>query len=484
MTNIRYAILSASLQRYVVMLLNIGTTLVLARLLTPEEYGVFVLATVIFGFAEALREIGGGSYLIQHRELTTQIIRTTFTVNLIVSLTAGIALCASATQFETFFGARGLQTYMIAASIAFVMGPLNSASLALMSRRLAFRSVAMVGVAMTFSNSVATIFLAVLGFSYMSFAWGSVLSAIIGAAICLVLQRDLSIFQPSLKDWRGVVTFGFYNGIIAILYRIGDSVPFLIFGRILSLESVGLAQRAVLICLVPERGLLAGVRAVALPAFSQDVRDGKDVKLRYLRAIESITAIHWPALTLLVFLAQPTVSLLLGSLWIQAVPLIQILGIAFLFSFPVILQDSTLLAAGGIRYLPILIVVQSSIAAACLAFFAPYGLIAAATSMLFVVPLNVSLSLFLLRAYVRFTWSEFLAALRKSTVITILSASGPALVIFSSGWSFDISMSAALVALILSAAGWGIGAWVTKHPIIWDARQMALNYLRTNSSMK
>jgi O-antigen/teichoic acid export membrane protein len=101
------------------------------------------------------------------------------------------------------------------------------------------------------------------------------------------------------------------------------------------MEAVGLCQRAIWMCQFPERVILAGFGAVALPAFSEQVRRGQDLKERYLRAIEYITAIQWPVLILLMFLAHPIVEILLGRQWLDVAPILQIFAGVCLFNFPV-----------------------------------------------------------------------------------------------------------------------------------------------------
>ena len=83
MTGIRRAFLWASAGRYIVMAINLVTTVIMARLLAPGEYGVSALGTAVLGIAEAIRALGGGAYLIQQKELASENIRTTFTVSLI-----------------------------------------------------------------------------------------------------------------------------------------------------------------------------------------------------------------------------------------------------------------------------------------------------------------------------------------------------------------------------------------------------------------
>src|ERR1700733_12560016 len=92
MASLRRALLFASGGRYVVMGVNLASATVLARLLTPSEFGISVLGASLLGIAEAIRELGSVAYLVQQKDLTQEKIRTVFTVGLIVTLTMTIVL--------------------------------------------------------------------------------------------------------------------------------------------------------------------------------------------------------------------------------------------------------------------------------------------------------------------------------------------------------------------------------------------------------
>jgi O-antigen/teichoic acid export membrane protein len=468
MTGIRRAFVWASAARYIVMAINLATTTITARLVAPGEYGISVLGTAVLAMAEAVRELGGGAYLIQQGDLSREKVRTTFTVSLLVTLAAIAILAFLAKPAAAFFGAPGLDHYLLVAALAYAMGPFVYPVFALMSRELAFDQIAKVSVLMAASAAIASIALAYLGFSYMSFAWASVISMAVGVLTCVQSRQDWTIFVPWLGEWRSVIGFGFYDSTSAIASRIMESVPFFIFGKILDAEAVGLGQRAILLCLLPERVILAGVGAVALPAFSKLARDGIALKGSYLRAIELISAALWPALILLVLLAHPLVSLLLGRKWVALVPLVQILGAALMFSIPAVLQYPTMVAVGAIRHLSALVVLQSVVTIGVLFIAAGHGLRAVAWSSFLIVPANVVFALLLVRAYVPFQWRELAGALSKSAVVAVMSAIGPLaiMLVFSRGQ--PMPYLGALTGGLLGALGWLVGLWATAHPLLQE----------------
>jgi len=455
------------------MAINLVSGVVMARLLAPGEYGVSVLGAAVVAIAEAIRALGGGAYIIQKKDLTTDNIRSSFTVNMSVTIILTTALLLLSGPATRYFLMPDLGRYLQVTALGYLTGPFVYPMSALMSRQMAFGTIALIGFVTASVNAVASIFLAMLGFSFMSFAWAGAVSAVAGMLLYFYVWTDRSIFRLNPRGWRSVMAFGAHDSATAVLSQIAESLPYFMFGRLLNAEAVGLCQRAVMLCLVPERVILAGVGAVALPAFSRQIREGRSLKHDYLRAIELITAAQWPALLVLVLLAGPVVAVLLGPQWREVVPLIEILGTALLFSFPVSLHYPTLVASGFIRYMPPLVVVQAGLSLSILYVAARQGLHAAALSMLLIVPLNALISMTLVRFAVGFRWAEVAVATWKSAVCAAMSAAGPAAILIATGPHADMPIVAAMLAGVLAGGGWIGGLWMTNHPLLHEGVRLA-----------
>jgi O-antigen/teichoic acid export membrane protein len=333
-----------------------------------------------------------------------------------------------------------------------------------MSRSLAFGRLALIATVAAAVNAGTAIGLALLGWGYISLAWGSSISTLVGMVLYLHFWRDWTIFRLALKEWRNVIGFGVHDSAGGIVYQISESVPNLIVGRVLDAASVGLFQRAVLLALFPERVILAGVGPVALPAFSQLAHEGQ-AKQSYLKVLGLVTAVQWPALAVLILLAHPIVQMLLGSQWQEVAPLLQVFGGALLFSFPVALQYPTLVALGAIRIVPLTTLVQVSVTLGILAFAAPAGLKIIALSTFVSVPFCGLLSLAVIRRFLKFDWLQLAAVLARSALVTVLSATGPVAVMMIEGWQHHLSIPFMMASGALAGIGWFFGLWLTRHPL-------------------
>jgi O-antigen/teichoic acid export membrane protein len=465
MAGVRRAFLWATLGRYVVMAINLTVAIIAARLVPPASFGVSVLSAAAYAVAEAVREVGGGAYLIQERELTPEKIRSSITVSLIMSLALAALLFVGARVIARFYGVPEIEDYLHVAALGFIMGPFVFPAFALMSRELAFGYQALTSIAMSLAGGLTTIGLAACGSSYMAFAWANVAAALVGSGFCFLFRPELSIYRWTLSEWRGVVRFGLFDSATSLLAALAEHAPYLVLGRFLSTAGVGIAQRAILLSSFPERVILAGAGAVALPTFARSVREGTDTKAAYLRATEMITAVQWPCLTLLATLATPLVLLLLGPRWAEVAPLLRVLCLAMTFSFPWGLQYPVLVALGAIRLLPWLVASQALVNLIAVGLTAAHGLHAVAWSLVVTLPLNALAAVVVARAYLGFSWSEFLCALINSAVVATMAGAGPLAVMLVQGGPDRISLAGGFVAIILAGLGWLLGLYVAQHPL-------------------
>jgi O-antigen/teichoic acid export membrane protein len=314
--------------------------------------------------------------------------------------------------------------------------------------------------------------LALLGFSFMSIAWAYLASATTIAILALFSYRDLSIFKPCMHNWSKIIAFGGYNGANVFLYRVYESLPAIVLGRVLSVEAVALYSRSITLCQLPNNVIMGGAGSVLLPAFSAEVRNGADLRGSYLRSIEYIAALLWPAYLLLAVLAYPVVNIVLGSQWIDIVPLVQVMALASLFAISQELNYPVLVAVGGMRHVFIRSLIVWPISAVIVVTAAYQGLQAAALSWLIIIPFQALVSIHFVRNYISLTWAEIGQALTGSVVIAMLSIIGPLAVVASAG-TFEISIPAAVLSVVLSAVGWAAALWLTKHPLTNDIRDVA-----------
>lgn len=470
MTGLRRGMLLTSAERYVVLANNLLVIAVASRLLTPSEVGLAVLGTSLLSIAETLRDFGTSSYLVQKRDLTHAQVRTSFTIACLTALLLASALLLSTGWLVSTFQDPRLADFLQVIAIALLTGPFAAPVWALLRRDMAFATLAGLNIGGALIYAAVTIGCASLGFGYMSFAWGGLAWGVGSIAMAIWARRDLSIYRPSLADWREVIAFGGYSSATVVLNRFYEVLPSLVLGRLLSTASVGLFARATMVSQMPDRLLLAGAMPAVLPALAAEVRAGRDLKRPYLRALGYITVIQWPGLVLTALLAHPIVVLFLGPQWLDAVVPAQIMAVAWLWQFPAHLSYPVFVAVGAIRHLLVSTLISLPVSTALLVAGALVSLEAVALTYLIALPLQVFVTLGFIRRHVRFSWSELVSAVSGSAAVTACTAAGPVFVLAAAGFRFDVTVGAMLLAVAAAALGWLCAVVLLKHPIAGELR--------------
>jgi O-antigen/teichoic acid export membrane protein len=452
MLSVKRALLMSTGERYFLLVSNFATAALVSRILTPEEIGVSVIGMAILAIATSFREFSSSSFLIQREKLSREEIRGAFTVMFFLAL---------------FYGEPNLVPYFRVISVCLLLDASLILINALLRREMSFGKVAAINTTGAVAACLATISLALMGFSYMSFAWAWLIGSALATVLALALRPHFWMFKPSFRTWRGMIYFGGYNGAIALLYRIFEAFPLILLGRLVSPQAAALFSRTLLIGQIPDKVVLGGAMAVVLPAFSSEVRQGRDLKRPYLAALAMITALHWPALLVLSALAYPVVDIVLGHQWSEAAPLVQVVAIALLFSFSFELNYPVMVAMGAIRELFIRALIVFPLSGVILSVAVIFGgLHAAAWCMLFTVPFQAYVALSFVRRRMGLKRREIAAALWRSAGVALASAVPPLAFTVFSGSGFGLSPLEAIAAGTLALGGWAGGLMVTRHPLL------------------
>jgi O-antigen/teichoic acid export membrane protein len=472
MNSVRMAVIMMTAQRYFGMLVNFAMVAVVSRLLLPEEIGLAVIGSAVALMVLSAREFATVSFLVQKKDLTEDDIRVVVSVLTLVTCISALVLAVGAPWIAEVYEKPLLTPYLRVVSVAAILEIVTAPIIALMQREMAFRNVAQIMALQAGAGGITTVVLAATGGSSMAYAWAWLASASTSAILALYLKPDFSIFRPIVKGWRDMLIFGGYSGVNLILYRLYDTIPNLVLGHRISMDAVGLYNRAMTICQLPDKVFLSGIMSVGLSAFSAKVREEASLKEPYLRALSYITALQWPALVCIAILAHPIVHILLGSQWGATVPVVQVAAIALLSAFSFELNFPVLMALGAIREIFLRALVAWPLSAVILSIGAYFGLMLMTCALFVVIPFQAYVAIMAVRRHITMSWGEIFQALRKSSVVTLFTAAGPITVVVLTGFRFDLSIIEGIAAGLFAVPCWLAGLWVMDHPLLAEIARM------------
>ena len=308
---------------------NFMLTIVLARLLSPQDIGIFSMGAVLIAVAHVFRDFGVTAFIRREKELTPESLRNALGVLLVTSWSVAAAMYLSAPYWADFFREARVMSVVQVLAMGFVFIPFGSIPMAIISREMAVEKSARITAVSTVVYFGVSVGLALAGFGPMTMAWANLVNIIVtGAMARWALGRPLP-WLPGFRQLTGIVHFGLGNLLTALLKAADNALPDILLGRWMTPSAVGLFSRANSTVNMVSTALLPTVNYFALPYMAKLHHANGPVAGEYLRATSLINTLILPALAAIAVLAHDIVSLLYGSSWLQAVPAIPWLCLAY-----------------------------------------------------------------------------------------------------------------------------------------------------------
>ncbi len=449
--------------------IQFASVIVVSRLLTPEEVGVFSVAVATLGFAHIFREFGVANYLIQVPEISKERFRAAFSVTLLISWIIAILLLLLRWPLSGFYGHPGLSEVLGLISANFIILPFGTPLLALLRRDMQFDKLAVIGISNALVSAVVTIATAAFGASYMSMAWGAVAGSISNVVILNFMRPGEIFMMPSVRGVGEILRFGSLSSASSLIAELASSAPDLILGKTLGFSDVALYSRANGLRQMATTQVTRLVHRVYFPLFAQALRDGGDPALLYSRAIGYVVAITAPTLALLAVIAEPLIQVLFGDQWLRAAPLASIICGSALFATPTSMAAPSLIAAGKVGLLlradlTVAATRVGALASSVILDLTQVTLLVAVTYLIELVVYLKAMNLgFGLRA------STLWVYIRGSVLLVAITTLGPIGVMFFAGITNGAVASTlvVLISLATGAIGWLFGVFIIAHPL-WD----------------
>ncbi len=306
--------------------LNIGSTVVLARLLTPADYGLIGMVAVIVNFAQMFKDAGLSMATVQRETISHEQISTLFWINCFISIVLGVGILAGAPLVALFYGKPELTAITVALSASFILSGLTIQHKALLRRHMQFGTLAKVQIASQLVSIAVTTSLACFGWRYWALIGGTLAHALSDALITFFFCRWVPGRMRKGTGVRGMLMFGGHLiGFDFVNYfsRNADSI---LIGKFIGTDALGLYAKAYGLLTMPLGQIRAPITNVAMPILSS-LKNQPERYKRYYQYIINIVALLTVPLTLYCAVeADFLINLILGKQWQDVVPVFRILA--------------------------------------------------------------------------------------------------------------------------------------------------------------
>jgi O-antigen/teichoic acid export membrane protein len=459
----RLSLLFSFSEKYTLLVLNTVGTMVLARLLRPDDVGVYAVGAVLVGVVQVLRDFGVGAYVIQAKTLDREQLRAALTVSLLLAWTLAVLVLAISWPAAWFYQESRLRTTLQLLSLNFLLIPFSAVVLPYLRRQMRFAAIFAINTSQCMAQMGTSIVLAALGWGYLSLAWGAVAGAVASLLASLCCRPSELPWLPGWRGVRKILSFGGAATAGTVIDEAGVAAPDLIIGKMIGLAEVGIYSKAMGVINVFNQLVTAAISPVIFPLFSLQAREGRDLRQAYLVTVSHITALAWPFFGFVALMAPMLVRVLYGDQWDAAVPLIRVICIASALYSVFSMARYLFVAMGEVKAQARLDAMAVPVRVLAVLLAAPFGLYWVGWAVVAGAAFRSGLTYFYLRQLVALQWSGLLDACRRSAVVAVLCMSGVAMVRLWQPQAHALAqlMIAALVCLLT----WLAAIHYVRHPL-------------------
>lgn len=306
-------------------------SIVLARVLTPEEYGLIALVLIFINLANVFIQSGFNTALIQKKRADNVDFSTIFYFSLVVACLLYIALFFSSPLIAHFYHQPMLVSVIRVLSVTLFLGAVNSIQLAVVSRKMQFKKLFYSSIGAVVASGVMGISMAYAGFGVWALVGQQITSQLFTTLIMWFTVKWRPNFVFSNSRLRSLLSYGWKILVASLIDTLYLDLRSLVIGRIYNPQTVGFYNRGKQFPTILVNNIDGSIQSVMLPTYSSHQEDRTRVKSMVKRSISTSSFIVFPLMMGLAIVSEPLVEMLLTEKWLPSVPFIQIYCAVYAF---------------------------------------------------------------------------------------------------------------------------------------------------------
>jgi lipopolysaccharide exporter len=325
------------------------STLVLARLLLPSDFGLVALGTTTLSILTSITNISLSEALVQHRDPSHHHFHTAWTLNLLRGVLIGSLFALIAVPVARFYSDYRLENVMFALAGSALLNGLENPRAIMLTKQLIFWQQFMLQVSQKLVALITSVSIALIYHSYWALIGGILLGQLVG----VLVSYSVLPFRPafSIAHARELFSFSIWLTLSEVINTINWNFDQLLIGKFIGKTALGYYAVGNNLAMMPSREATAPLTGTLFPAFSNLAHDPVRLAAAYRRAQTIVTAVALPAGVGMALIADPLVRLVMGERWLPAVVVIRILAAVFAFQSLGSLAQPLAMAAGRTQLL-------------------------------------------------------------------------------------------------------------------------------------
>ena len=442
-----------------------ASSIVVARLLSPYEMGIYAGAAAIVGLLEMLRAFGLNGYIVREASLSTADIQAVFTINSLLAVLISLLVLGVAEIGGVLVGEPGIRDALRVLAVVPLLRAVEFLPTAQMEREGAFRILGLITLARSVSNNAVTVALALNGWSFMSIAWGTVTSTLMGGILTTVVGRRFISLRPGMTNYRRVLDFGLKTVTINAVAGVAQRLSELFLGQIAGLAALGLFSRASGLNNLIWDNIHAVIARVVVVDFAQQRRTTGDFRHSYLRVTAIVTGFLWPCFAGIGLLSGPIVLNIYGPNWAGSALPLSVLSIASVIATAATMTSEVYLVCGEQRRQLRFESLRTAITMPMFLVACLGGVVWAAIARVGEAILFLNLSRADISRLTQTTAKDCRPIYWSSAVLTLAACSPAAVIMMSYGWVATVPLIPIGASIALGILLWTVAILITRHPL-------------------
>lgn len=353
--NIKHQLFSGvfytAIAKYSGVIISLVVAGVLARLLSPNDFGVVAIATVIIAFFNLFTDMGVSPAIVQNKSLTKEELSGIFSFTVWTGIGISILFFASSWLIADYYESRILRTLCQLLSINLLFASATIVPGALFYRNKEFKFIAVRSFIIQITGGAGAVIAALYGAGLYALIINPILSSILIFVISYQRYPQRLRFTLGLKPLRRIFSYSAYQFLFNVINYFSRNLDKLLIGKYMSLSDLGYYEKSYRLMMLPLQNITQVITPVMHPIFS-DFQDNKEkLATSYERIIRFLSFIGLPLSVLLFFTAEEVTLIIFGNQWLPSVPVFRILALSVGIQIILSSSGSIFQAAGDTRSL-------------------------------------------------------------------------------------------------------------------------------------
>lgn len=346
MPNLKTAIFWNSLQSFGQLAINLLSLFILARILTPSDYGVYGILMIFISLSELITDCGIGGYLIKKKEVTEIYYDTLFIYNMGISVLLYIIMYIAAPLLAEFYKDDNLVVAIRILGVVVIIQAFSITQRTRLLKDLKFKTISLITLISATAGFIVALVLAYRGYSFWSLIWQNIILCTTSSMLYVLMNRSVPHCRFNMQVFKEQFGFGINLFASSVLQTLTNNISNNVIAKVFNIRTTGLYMQASRMQSYPVSILTLIIDRTFFPILSKQNDNIELLRENVYKIRRSLYAYMMPCFTMLICFAEEMISMVLGKQWLECTRLFQILMIASYFMLAKSMNRSVLKSLG------------------------------------------------------------------------------------------------------------------------------------------